>query len=169
MGWNLPTTFYVTRNPSYALGPTQVIADQATQDHHTVLPSLGPLKEPQDEMAPNSSIGKKWKVVEIAGPIHKIGPVTSQLYQDCLGKLVASLSGKLSMASSWEDFIKAHQGKSYLAPDINHILPKASSRISGTKEYSFPWTIPLGPRRPSTSVLRGTRPFCQPTPGIPAL
>ena len=55
------------------------------------------------------------------GPIHKIGPVTSQLYQYHLGKLVASLSGKLSTASSWEDFIKTHQGKSYLAPDINHI------------------------------------------------
>ena len=72
-------------------------------------------------MAPGSSIGKKWKVVETEGPIHKIGPVTSQLYQDCLGKLVASLSDKLSTTSSWEDFIKTHWGKSYLALDIDSI------------------------------------------------
>ena len=45
----------------------------------------------------------------------------SELYQDHLGKLVAALSNLLSSAASWEDFIKDHQGKSYLAPDINHI------------------------------------------------
>ena len=76
-------------------------------------------------MAPESSTSKKWKVVDIMGPIHKIGLVTSDLYQDCLGKLVASLSEKLSTAASWEDFIKTHLGKSYLAPDINDIQHSA--------------------------------------------
>ena len=71
-------------------------------------------------MAPESSIGKKRKAVETVGPIHKIGPVAPNFYQDHLGsKLVASLSKNLSTASSWEDFVKTHQGKSYLAPDID--------------------------------------------------
>ena len=56
------------------------------------------------------------------GPIHhKIGPVTSELYQDHLGKLVATLSNALSSAASWEDFMKDHWGKSFLALDIDHI------------------------------------------------
>ena len=28
---------------------------------------------------------------------------------------------ELSSTALWEDFVKAHQGKSYLAPDIDHI------------------------------------------------
>ena len=44
-------------------------------------------------MAPKSSTGKKQKAVETMGPTHhKIGPVTSELYQDPLGKLVVTLS-----------------------------------------------------------------------------
>ena len=73
-------------------------------------------------MAPESSTGKKRKVVETMGPIHhKIGPVTSELYQDYLGKLVTTLSDQLSSAATCKDFIKDHWGKSYLAPDIDHI------------------------------------------------
>ena len=72
-------------------------------------------------MAPESSIGKKQKAVETVGPIHKIGPVVPNLYQDHLGKLVASPSDNLSTASSWEDLVKTHWGKSYLALDIDHI------------------------------------------------
>ena len=117
----LPTTFYVTRNPPYASGPPHVITDQATQDHHRVLPSPSPLEKLGDEMAPKSSIGKKWKAVETMWPIHKIGPVTPKLYQDHLGKLMASLSDKLSTASLWEDFVKTHWGKSNLAPGIDNI------------------------------------------------
>ena len=88
MGRNLPAPLYVTRNPPYISGPTQVTADQAIQDNHMVLPSLGPPKEPGDNSAPESSIGKKWKVVETGGTIHKIGPVVPYLYQDRLGTSV---------------------------------------------------------------------------------
>ena len=87
-----------------------------------MLLSLGSPKEPGDEKAPEPSIGKKHKAVETVGPIHhKIGPVIANLHQDHLGKLVASLSKSLSNAPSWEDFIKTHWGKSYLAPDIDNI------------------------------------------------
>ena len=84
-----------------------------------------PSKELGDELAPEFSISKKHKTVETVGPIQKIGPITPNLYQDCLGKLVASLSENLSAASLWEDFVKNHQGKSYLAPDIDNIQHSA--------------------------------------------
>ena len=73
----------------------------------------------------------KQKVVETMGPIHphKIGPVTSELYQDHLGKLVAALSDQLSSTTSWKDFIKDHWGKSYLAPDIDHIQHMAQGLL----------------------------------------
>ena len=98
-------------------------------------------------MAPKSSIGKKWKAVETMGPIHKIGPVASNLYQDHLGKLVASLSENLSTASSWEDFVKTHWGKSYLAPDIDHIQHRALGLLQNFRDKGVfvpmddpPWT-----------------------------
>ena len=138
---------YVTRNPPYVSGPTQVTANQTTQDHHAVLPSLGPPKEPGDKTAPESSIGKKQKVVETMGPIHKIGPVVPKFYQDHRGKLVASLSENLSTASSWEDFIKTHQGKSYLAPDIDHIQHSTRGLLQSFRDKGVlvpmdnpPWT-----------------------------
>ena len=76
-------------------------------------------------MAPESSTSKKRKAVDIVGPIRKVGPVATDLYQDRLGKLVVSLFTKLSAATSWEDFIKTHRGKSYLAPDIDDIQHSA--------------------------------------------
>ena len=94
VGCNVPTPIYVPCTPPYASGPYQVNTDQATHDHPPIPPSLSPLKEPQGEMAPEASTRKKQKAVETMGPIHhhKIGPVTSELYQDHLGKLVAELS-----------------------------------------------------------------------------
>ena len=99
-------------------------------------------------MAPESSIGKKWEAVETMGTIHKIGPVTSQLYQNCLGKLVASLSNKLSTTSSWEDFVKTHWGKSYLALDINYIHHTAQGLLQNFWDKGVfvlmddpPWTL----------------------------
>ena len=73
--------------------------------------------------APESPIGKKRKAAETGKPIHhhKIGPVTATLHQDRLDKVVTSLSEHLSSACSWEDFVKHHQGKSYLAPAIDNI------------------------------------------------
>ena len=85
--------------------------------------------------------------MDIVGPIHKIGPVTSDLYQDHLGKLVASLSQKLSTALLWEDFIKTHWGKSYLAPDINDIQHSAQGLLQNFQDQGVfmpmddpPWT-----------------------------
>ena len=100
-------------------------------------------------MAPESSISKKRKVVEdIAGPIHKIGLVTSDLYQDHLGKLVAALSEKLSTALSWEDFVKNHWGKSYLAPAIDDIQHSARGLLQNFRDHGIfvpmddpPWTL----------------------------
>ena len=59
----------------------------------------------------------------------KIGPVTSELYQDHLGKLVATLSNRLASTALWEDFMMDHWGKSYLAPDINHIQHTAQGLL----------------------------------------
>ena len=72
VGRSCLTPIYVTHTPHHASGPSYVIADQASQGHHAVLPPIGPSKELRSETAPKSSIGKKRKVVEdIAGPIHK--------------------------------------------------------------------------------------------------
>ena len=95
-----------------------------------------------------SSIDKKHKVVETVGPIyHKIGPITANLQQDRLGKLVASLSKSLSNAPSWEDFIKTHWGKSYLAPDINNIHHSTRGLLQNFRDKGVfvpmddpPWT-----------------------------
>ena len=92
-------------------------------------------------MAPESSTSKKQKVVDIMGPIHKIGPVISDLYQDHLGKLVMSLSKKLSTATSWEDFIKTHWGKSYLAPDINDIQHSARGLLQNFQDQGI--SVPM--------------------------
>ena len=74
------------------------------------------------------------------GPIqtHKIGPVTSELYQDRLGKLVAALSDKRSSTALWEDFVKDHQGKSYLAPDIDHIQHMARGLLQDFQDKGMP-------------------------------
>ena len=150
VGRSCPTPIYVTHTPHHTSGPSYVIADQAPQDHHAVLPPIGPPKEPSSEMTPKPSIGRKRKPVEdVAGPIHKIGPVTSDLvYQDRLGKLVASLSEKLSTALLWEDFVKNHRGRSYLAPAIDNIQHSARGLLQNFRDHGIsvpmddpPWTL----------------------------
>ena len=71
VGRSLPTPLYVQHASSRVSGPPQAIMDLMTkQVHHPVLLSPNSPKEPWDENAPESPIGKKHKVVETRKPIH---------------------------------------------------------------------------------------------------
>ena len=62
---------------------------------------------------------------------------TLQLRNDRLGTLVRKLTDAFTSASSWEDFVNAFRGPSYLADeldDINH--PAACDDIKGTRKGS---------------------------------
>ena len=61
---------------------------------------------------------------------------------------MASLLEKLSTASSWEDFVKNHQGKSYLAPAIDNIQHSARGLLQNFRDHGIfvpmddpPWTL----------------------------
>ena len=125
-------------------------SDQVAHTHQPVVPSPSPPKDSQDEMAPKSSTSKQ-KAVEMRGHMypHKIGPVTSQLNQDCLGKLVSTLSDCLCFTSSWKDFIKDHWGKSYLAQeDIDHIDHTAHGLLQGFRDEGVCASMDDPPWRP---------------------
>ena len=56
-------------------------------------------------------------------PKHKliVENPTVPLKQHLLGRLMSLLSSCLASTSSWRDFVNEHQGKSYLAPDLDNI------------------------------------------------
>ena len=51
---------------------------------------------------------------------------------------MTTLSDRLSSVASWEDFVKDHRGKSYLAPDIDHIHHSARGLLQGFRDKGVP-------------------------------
>ena len=63
--------------------------------------------------------------------------LTMPLKQDQLGRLVSSLSSCLASTSSWGDFINEHQGKSYLAPDLNNFAHSAHNYLQKCHDHGM--------------------------------
>ena len=48
---------------------------------------------------------------------------------------MSSLSCRLSAASSWKEFVSSHRGRSYLAPDLDHIAHSARPLLQKLRDH----------------------------------
>ena len=101
--------------------------DKASPTCTCTLPPPCPIVT-QEAEAPMPTVSTKHHAREAEGPpkhkhlVENLSTPLKQVKQDQLGRLVSLLSSHLASASSWRDFVNEHQGKSYLAPDINDIV-----------------------------------------------
>jgi hypothetical protein len=74
---------------------------------------------------------------------------------------VTTLSDRLSSVASWEDFVKDHRGKSYLAPDIDHIHHSARGLLQDFRDKGVPVPMddpPWAPEAIDQCAERGPHP-----------
>ena len=57
---------------------------------------------------------------------------------DRLGTLVSSLARQLQSAESWEDFVLAFRGRSYLAEDLDHLNHPAADLLRHWRDHGVP-------------------------------
>ena len=90
--------------------------------------------------APTPVSGTKHPIREAEGPPqfkHLVDNASTPLIQDHLGRLVSALSSRLTSSSSWRDFIHEHQGKSYLAPNLDHIVHSVHDYLQELRDHGM--------------------------------
>ena len=139
VGRNTTTSHYVLSTPSYTSGPPSELTDKASSTYALTPPPPRNVRTQVAE-APMPTSGIKHHAGEAEGPPqckHLVDNLSTPLIQDCLGRLVSVLSSCLTSSSSWRDFIHEHQGKLYLAPDLDNITHSAHDYLWKLRDHGI--------------------------------
>jgi hypothetical protein len=123
VGADAPMPLHVPSVPVYAFDPSLDIMEEASSTLHSPSPPAGLAHRTRPAESPVPPMRSKHAAVEARGLSYDNPIVESSMNvtQDHLGRLVATLSAKLTSAPSWKQFMMEHCGQSYLSQDLNSI------------------------------------------------